>query len=349
MSARRLKIASVANNYGKSHDGVGAYAGVQGEELSKYADVSVYTSECRYEESKLRKFFCMGMTKQLFKVTRDCKNYDVVLIDYLFVEWNPLILLPIIILNRSRKKNGCKLVISLHEYNRVNSLRKKMIKTICKKADMVFVADDTLKKSIQGFCKKIVIRPIPSNVFNESIIESNVPKDKNVFVYFGLINKAKAFDEMIDAWDLFNEDGNKQLIVISGSSIQGLEKHKNVAYRYNLTDNEILKIMMKCAASIVPVIPEVDMKNTTFKTSCITGCVSIGKFCEDYRKLKFVIPMEEYNVQDFVDAFSKVDQFSDKRINILSDEARAYGKIYTPPNVAKKLLNAIEALGNDKE
>lgn len=347
MSARRLKIASVANNYGKSHDGVGAYAGAQGEELSKYADVSVYTSECRYEESKLRKFICMGMTKQLFKVARECKNYDVIIIDYLFVEWNPLILLPISILNRRRKKNGCKLVISLHEYNRVKSLRKKMIKSICSKADLVFVADETLKKSIQAFSRRVAIRPIPSNIYNKAIIESHVHKDRNSFIYFGLINKAKAFAEMLEAWDLFNAEEKYKLYVASGSNVQGLEKHKNVVYKYNLSENEILELMMRCTVSIVPVIPEVDMKNTTFKTSCITGCLSVGKFCAEFSNLSFTIPMQDYNVQEFINVFNSVNSLNDNEIDRLSKEACAYGETYTPSNIAGRIIDEIKTLGND--
>ena len=67
---KKIRIASVANNYGKSHDGVGAYAGVQGKYLSEFADVKVYTAECNYEESFLRKFSCLGMTKQLLRMGR---------------------------------------------------------------------------------------------------------------------------------------------------------------------------------------------------------------------------------------------------------------------------------------
>ena len=348
MKNNRFKIAAVANNYGKAYDGVGAYAGVQGKELEKYADVVVYTSMCNSEESKIKKFFCMGMTKQLCTLNKDISRFDVVIIDYLFVEWNPAILLPIFLLNHRRKKYGCRLVISLHEYNRVNKLRKLMIKSICSMADLLFVADENLKKSVKTFGKKTVIRPIPSNLYNQEILDHNVPKDRNNYVYFGLINKAKAFNEMLEAWDRFNTDCKKTLTIISSSKVTGLEKHRNVIYRYNLQENEILQLMMKSAVSIVPVIPEVDMKNATFKTGCMTGCLCIGKFCDQFKKLPFTVNMDNYSIKEFMKALNISKKFDNHQFNELSYKARQYGKRYIPSEAVKIIVSELGILEREK-
>lgn len=344
----RLRIATVANNYGKSHDGIGAYARVQGEELSKYADVTVFTAECKYEDSKIHKIICMGMTKQLFMVAKKIDCFDVIIIDYLFVEWNPAILIPLIKINHIRHKRGCKLVISLHEYGRVRNLRKRMIRKMCSMADLVFVADENLKCAVLPFSRRVSIRPIPSNLYCKEIVERVKYKDRANYIYFGLINKAKAFDEMLEAWDRFNYDGRNILYVVSSSRIDSLDNHKNVVFKYNLRDEQILEIMASCSVSIVPVIPEVDMKNATFKTSSMMGCISVGRFCEEFTRLPFTITMQDYSVESFFQEFIKVENLSDLQMDDYHCSAREFGKMYTPPEVIRNVYYEVSTLVSNK-
>ena len=266
---------------------------------------------------------------------------DVVLVDYLFVEWNPLILIPVAIIKKMRKRTGCKFVISLHEYDRVRPIRKKVITKLCKNADLILVADEHMKKSVRRINDNVKIRPIPSNVYDKSILSQQIVKEKSEYVYFGLVNKAKAFNEMLEAWDIFNENGNNRLTIISSSTVNGLEKHKCVEYKHNMSDSDILRVMMKCAVCVVPVIPVVDMKNTTFKTGCMTGCICLGKFCREFSEKPFTVDMNEYTVNEFVKSFEQIDSISDDTMARLNQEAREFGKQFTPPDVVQRVYKFI--------
>lgn len=343
----KMRIAAISNNYGKTYDGVGNYAQIQNTNYPEWIKYKVYTADCTYDVSSFIRIFGMGMFKAICRAVNefDAKKFDVVVLEYPFVEWNPLILIPLICLQKKCRRRKKKFVLSLHEYSRVNLLRKKIIEKLCRLSDLVLVANEDMAKSVSGFAKKTAIRPIPTNLYNESIMKSIITKSKNNFVYFGLVNRAKAFDAMLSAWDNYNWNGKKTLFIITSTFLENIENnHKGIKYLYNQDDETILSIMRSCVACFLPIIPEVDMKNTTFKTGSITGCICIGKFCPKYQTLPFVINMKSYKVSEFMNALDQIDSYSDDTLESLENEASRFGEKYSPKVTATIVANKLRTL-----
>ena len=328
---KKCKVALIANNYEQTYDGIGAFATAVSKKFSEQVNLRVYSSNCSENESAFRRVTTMGMTKAIHRASAELGEKDAVLLEYPFVEWNPCIVLSYLHLKRMCRIHHAKLFLSLHEYSRVNALRKAVIRIFARNADCVFVSNETLAQEIRPFAKNIRYRNIPTNISGHTEAGSH---EKHTFVYFGLVNKTKAFDEMLAGWDIFNAAGEYTLNVLTGSRLSGLEKHKNVNYLFHLQDAEILKTMCDAAYCIIPVRPQIDMKNGTFKTGALAGCVCIGKFSEEYRQLPFVIVMRDYRPADFAEVFQQVSAFDSDKIKEMGCSAAAFGKQYTPEAVA---------------
>lgn len=339
-----MKIASVSNNYGKQYDGVGAFAKVQNENYPDDVICINYTADCTFEASKLQRIFMPGMTFAINRLIKDFhkENFDVVMVEYPFVEWNPLIILSLLIVRNIAKKRRCKLVLSLHEYIRVNALRKLVIKIMCKLSDIVFVSNEEMKSAVSEFSNQVCIRPIPTNLYNQEAMTLDIVQSTQNYVFFGLVNKVKAFYEMLDAWDIYNKDGKKTLYILTASQLSDIEnKHIGVKYLYKQDDYTIIKILRSCVGCIVPIKPLVDNKNATFKTSCISGCISIGKFCDEYKELPFVINMPDYNINSFLCAFEQLDGIGeDDRIE-KSKKAIEFGQKFVPKQEANSVYEQL--------
>lgn len=337
---KQTKVDLIVNNYDQTYDGIGAFATVVSKKFSERIALRVYSSNCSGNESVFRRFTTMGMTKAINQVSRELGENEAVLLDYPFVEWNPCIIFSYLHLKRMCRIRHSKLFLSLHEYSRVNALRKVVIRIFARNADCVFVSNEILAQEILPFAKSIRYRSIPTNISGYTKTGSH---DKHTFVYFGLVNKAKAFDEMLAGWDIFNSAGEYTLNVLTGSRLFGLDKHKNVNYLFNLQDADILKIMCDAAYCIIPVRPEIDMKNATFKTGALAGCVCIGKFSKEYSQMPFVIAMKDYRPADFVEAFQNVSALDLGKIREMELAATAFGQQYTPKAVAEVVEKEILA------
>ena len=337
---KKCKVLLVANNYDQTYDGIGAFATAVSKKFSNQIVLRVYSSNCSENESVFQRITTMGMTKAINRASTELGEKDAVLLDYPFVEWNPCIVLSYLHLVRMCRSHHGKLFLSLHEYSRVNTLRKAVIRVFARTADCVFVSNETLAQEIRPFAKNIRYRNIPTNIFGHTETGSH---DEHTFVYFGLVNRTKAFDEMLAGWDIFNATGEYTLNVLTGSRLSGLEKHKNVNYLFHLQDAEILKTMCNAAYCIIPVRPEIDMKNGTFKTGALAGCVCIGKFNEEYRHLPFVMEMNDYDPADFAEAFQNVSALDLDKIKEMGRSAAAFGKKYTPKAVAEVVEKEILA------
>lgn len=345
-----LRIASISNNYGKSYDGVGDFARAQNSSFPDWVECVNYSADCTYEVSKLKRFLNLGMTKVIFNVLKEEQdsNYDAVIMEYPFVEWNPLILIPTYFLSKSLKKKHKLFVLSLHEYLRVNRLRKAVIRFICKQSDMILVTTEEIKKEISVFNSNVFIRPIPTNLYNEKALNETAQKDGSIYVYFGLVNGSKAFYEMLNAWDDYNKDETKTLYVFTGTPIENIEKqYKGVKYFYNKQDYEIISIMRKAVACFIPVKPYVDEKNTTFKTGCLCGCLCIGVFSNEFTNYNFINHMIDYSKKSFEQAFEKMEQLTSEEIELLSNEAAEFGKQFSPSNTAVLVAETIAKYKGD--
>ncbi len=347
-----MKIAIIANNYGKPYDGVGAFAQVQNSNFPEWVRSEIYTADCQGSDSSLQKFTNWGMKRVIMQAAKDCekKQFDAILLEYPFVEWNPAILAAIKILVRKAKKAGCKFAVSLHEYERTSFLRKKIIRIISRMADMVFVSDEHMGRSVSKYNVNICVRPIPTNVYVSTSGRVSIKKQENHYVYFGLVNHAKAFDEMLEGWDRFNASGENILYVLSSSELKGIEQsHIGVRYIHNAKNEELIEIMERCSFSILPVRPEIDMKNTTFKTGAITGNICVGHFNQTYEALPFTIQMNDYSVESFAKALQKTQDLTEAERQSFSQQAREFGNRYTPMETAKTVAGALAVILEDNK
>lgn len=338
-----MKLAVVANNYGERYDGIGAFAKVECENFPRNVSYTIYTSRCLQSENVFSKLMKKGMTLEISKLSKEYlkKGFDAVLIEYPFVEWNPRVLLQIRKLKKVIVQNNGKLVISIHEYRRTNRLRKKAIIFLCKLADVVLVSNENIQHDLEFCNDNIVIREIPTNIYEKDRDVDQVIPLHNSYCFFGLINKSKAFNEMLEAWDLFNVNEDNILYIISSTHIDNIEKyHKRIKIIKNAPNSTIIDIMSKCQFSIIPIKPEIDNKNATFKTSSMCGCISIGKFCDEFKKLDFTINIKNYSVEEIEKALidSKyMNALKEKRTNAIR-----FAQKYNPEVVAKNIYKIIE-------
>ncbi len=337
MNENDIRLGIIVNNYGKEYDGIGAYSQAISSHFSNKIIKRIYTGYCVESDKVISKLTILGMTKAILGAIKELDDLDMILMEYPFVEWNPLIV-PIYYHMASRlKTSNKKLVLSLHEYSRVNALRKIVIRKLLKKADIVLVSDEGMKIDISQYANNIYVRNIPTNITG-NLEHKDIEKAKNNFVYFGLINKAKAFYEMLEAWDEFNSKGKYRLNILTGTKLDWDDsKHRNVKYIYRADNDEVFRIMSESMFNIVPVKPEVDMKNATFKTGCLAGCISIGKFCEQLSQLEFVLNVDTYDSNVFINIFNNAKDMSVDYMSKCSKGAQDYGKQYEPDVIAKNV------------
>lgn len=338
----KKQIAVICNNYGQSNDGIGAYSKAVYSYNFDLIQVDTFSAICDTNGGAFKKALNMGMTHiilQLVRKLRTGADYEAIIIEYPFAEWNLLIIYALSMLHQIAGKKKVKIIASIHEYRRVNFLRKRIIEYICSISDAIFVTDQDMQQSLGKICNKAFIRDIPTNLYSEDICIEN--KNNKEFVYFGLVSKTKAFDELLEGWDSFNVDGQYHLSVYSATMLEDVDKHIGVSYFYNATADRILSAMEKSGFCFVPIKPCVDYKNATFKTSCITGCISIGKFDDKFKKLPFVIDMSSYEPGDFVKALKCSRDYDNETIMEMQKKAFEYGKKYIPGNASLKLEDII--------
>lgn len=332
-----MKVILVCNNFGAKYDGIGAYVEkLYNSLIVNGSDVKIYTAYCKPNEM-LKRIFGFGMTRAIFRATKDIlfEKFNKAIIEYPFVEWNPLFCLGVLILKIATVLTGTELIVIIHEYKRVNIIRKAVIIYLTLLGNKILVTEKENFDLLKKYNDKINKINIPSNI--DIQYDKNIEKKKE-FVYFGIVNKAKAFNEMMTAWDDFNCDSKYKLYCITSSKLKNMEKHKNVEYIFNASDVIINKIMCRSVFSIVPIKPFVDEKNATFKTSCLAGCVSIGNFCEEYKKLPFVVNVDNYKKESFIEAFEKSINIDNTTIKQLSLNAVEFGKEYSIENNVKKYV-----------
>lgn len=296
----------ICNNYGQKYDGIGDYS------KKIYGDIveKVFTSNTKVGCKFSRVFDC-GMTKAIIKATYYAyrNNSKNIIIEYPFVEWNPLICIPMIILKFICLAKDKKLIIGIHEYNRVNFFRKIVIIFIALIANKILVTEKANYNSLKILNKKILKIEIPSNIDFYNKISS---KKTNQFIFFGMVNKAKAFQEMLEGWDLFNQLNSYKLVIVTASKLERIAIHKNVEYLYNAEDNVVAEKLLESTYAILPIRPNIDEKNATYKAACLAGCIPIGIFCEEYRKLDFIVNMEKYTKEEFYEKFKEAITLSSK-------------------------------------
>lgn len=334
-----MKVAIISNNYGETYDGIGAFSKVIYSLFSANVTVDVFTAKCCENEPKIKRIFTLGMSRAILNCVKKINEFDAIILEYPFVEWNPLVVIFYRLLALRAKINSVKLYLSVHEYSRVNKLRRLVIRTMVKNSDLVFVSNKEIKKELLLYNQEIVIRGIPTNIYGKARKKSI--DSLNNYVFFGLINGTKAFEEMLNGWDKFNKDNNNTLYILSSSELIDVEKHYGIKYIKNADNETIFEYMNKSMFAILPIRPMIDEKNATFKTGAIAGCICIGKYCNAYNEEEFIVEMNNYTVDDFYEAFMLCKRITYEEASKMSEKSILFGEKYDPHRIAELIENTL--------
>ena len=339
-----MKIVIICTNYSSNQDGIGHYAYNLSKELGKINEIEVEIISGNTEKfdkiSKIKSKVMIESINNFVKNNRsniDTNTYF--LIEYPFLEWNPLVLSSLLKLRRLCKNNRSKVIISIHEYKRVARLRKVFTDILISISDYIMVSDIETYKILKKKSKPILIRDIPSNI----PITEKKEKEKNLFCYFGLINKSKCFNEMINAWKLFNKDGKYKLNIYSSTDIEINEMEKfNIRYFKNLEDEELSKELWKCKYCVLPIKPGIDLNNGSLKAVAQHECLPIGIFSnESLSDIGINIEDNFYTEENIAVALGKPINLSDKQYKFKVDKLAKFGNKYSFKNNAQVIINFI--------
>jgi len=342
-----MELIEVGCNTNGNSDGIGKHAYIVNEELNTFNDVnSKLFTGITSNKRKVEKIFSIQMSKTLLEVAEfiNNKKIDCVIVEYPFDEYNPLIILAYSILKKSCIKNKTNLALSLHEYDRVKKLRKIVINYLAKKSNLLFVSEPRYLSKLLFLNSKIFLRTIPNHIpLNNK--NGFINKENNKYVYFGLINRSKAFEEMLRAWDMFNVNSENELLILTATKIEfDDKKHKNVRLYYDLSNEEVSKIMNGATFSVVPVRPNIGFNNSSMVSSMQTGCIPIGVFNDDYRNENFVININGCEVEDIYNGLISSKNIEINKVKTMSKNAREFGQMFTLNNTARMMIDAIRGL-----
>ncbi len=349
----RMKILEVCNNYGSNTDGIGKYAKIIIQELKKNPEIAGadYVSEYTTDKNRFKMLFSLRMSKTLWKAAKMVADvrYDIVMLEYPFQEYNPLILIFYSLLKEKCQISNTKLVLSVHEYIRANPLRKYVVEFMARRAGLVIVSETETQKRLQRFNKNTCLRNMIGTIFPERSVRFEEKTDE--FLYFGLVNRSKAFTEMIDAWRQFNATGQYHLTIISSSDISELIPlgRTDIQILKDLPDAEVEQYLRICSYIILPIRPEITEINGTFKTGALFGCICIGHFEENLAAQRFVINVDDYSAVVFSEGMQRACRLDSDTRQALFKEAIEYGRKFTPETSAQELTNLYNTIISQKE
>lgn len=342
----KYKILIICNNAEGNEDAIGKHGKILSEQFVNMGYLSNILS-AKSGFGKYTSFFSMAMSWVFCKASlRIIKGkYDFVIVEYPFREHNPIIIIFYLLLFLVAKRKHTKMLLSIHEYDRVNILRRRVIDILMKFCDWIFVSEDKYLSKFGNLTRRMSVRTIPNHIVCE---KDNKSYNPNSFCYMGLVNKSKAFIEMLNAWKMFNVNKENSLAIISSSELSEwhLEKYDGVTYYHNSTNTEVVDVMFPCAFSIVPIIPDIGYNNSSFVSAIQCGCVPIGKFGDSLRNKSFVVNVNDYSVDSLVETFRQVQQMSTEKFNKLSEDCMNFGKNFSIEKTALQMTTVMNKLHN---
>lgn len=337
-----MKLLIIANNvYSGNLDGIGKHARLLSEEFKrKGIDVDVISGET-VQYGSLRNIVSMKMSCVFLQAVKRVLNekYNFIIVEYPFKEHNPVILVFYLLLYFIAQKRKTKVVFSMHEYDRVHIFRKWVINVFLNNCNLVFVSEEKYFKTLAKYSRKMFLRIIPTHI---SCPQRCKPFHPDKFCYFGLINGAKAFKEMLVAWDKFNIACDKELHIISSSDLKAWDwtQHRNIKLHYNICEEDVSSVLLECAYSIVPILPEVGIINASFLSAVQCGCLPIGKFAQSIQNKSFLIHIEDY-YDSFVPALNYTTTIGEDLFYELSKEAVEYGKNFSLSTTVSQMVDVL--------
>ena len=336
-------IHIICNNANSKKDGIGDYSYnlFNAFQRMRELEVCIHSAESG-TRGKLDKLFSMNMSRLIEQLCPEIKKSDIVIIEYPFAECNAYIAHSLRKLRDTISRQRGYLFLSLHEYERVHFFRKYIIKQFLASSDAVFVTDHSTKVSIsQEYDKPVYIRTIPSNIFENPL--KGIEKNRRIYIYFGLITKAKAIDSMLQAWRKFNAHNQNTLYFLTSSSFTNEYEHYGVKFLANLDKVEIARYFSMAGFCVLPIIPRVSAINATYKTALLYNCIPIGHFDDEIAKDQFCINIDGNNVDDFLYGFHSSYDLGDSEY---SDKLSIIENLPHPTfeNTVREYLDAINQL-----
>ena len=342
-----MKVLYICNNYGSIEDGVGDYSKNMFESLSESCDIDLLTSYTT-NYNKIRKILSLKMSNVLIKASKiiQKKHYDSIIIEYPFVEWNPLIFIAYSLLYRRTRKENTKMCISLHEYDRVSFFRKIIIRYMIKRSDLFFVNNKDRYKELLKYNSNMYIRDIPSNINTDKYNFDYSKKNQNSFAFFGLVNKSKAFEEMMDGWyDFYSQNSEKdnyELNIISSTPDLVFKERMGVVLHYNASSDEIFNILSNSSYMILPIIPSLTQNSGSLKTACGFGCIPSGIFSAELESKNIGVPMEKYSPNDFKKIYTRLINMNQKEKEELMKNSIEFASDYSFGNNTKIIMSVLQ-------
>ena len=340
-----MKIISICTNYGSSKDGIGHYSYNLMNELEKIFSINIESiSGETIGFNKLEKIKSRVMIKAINEyIAKEYNNIDedtVFIIEYPFLEWNPFIIQSIARLRRVCKKKNAKIILSIHEYIRISPLRRYFTELLIHLSDAIMVTDQYTFNQVRKFKKLTLIRPIPSNILKRY----DSKKEENTFCFFGLINKSKSFNEMIEAWIKFNKDNKYLLNIYTSSEIKNYN-YSNINVYKNLDDESLSKELSKCKYAILPINPSVALNNGTLKAVAQHKCIPIGIFSEEFLdRLGIGINDNKYTEENIEKALDEAVRLEEAEYNKKIKELQKFGDNFSFNNTAELIKVFIEKI-----
>lgn len=320
-------IHLICNNANSKKDGIGDYSYHLYKALQREfaGDVFIHSANSGLK-GRMEKVLSFKMSQVLARVSYQLKTNDIVILEYPFVECNILILLFLGVLRAALSRRNGVFVLSLHEYERVNFLRKFITRHFISSADLVLVTDQhTMSWISSKYHKPVFIRTIPSNIFEKP--EAEIIKNRKVYIYFGLITKAKAINELLQAWKEFNSGHEYTLYFLTSSQFTNDYEHYRVKYLPNLNNTDVVRYFCEAAFCILPIIPSVSIINASYKTSLLYHCIPIGHFDEEISAGQFGINVNGNGVDDLLQGLKESQELGEseyaRKISIIKKLPKA--------------------------
>lgn len=352
-SSSKAHLHFVCTNYGSTKDGIGHYTSKIVNELKMNSSLKIttYTAET-YHMSKLKLFISMRTTFELLKLKRDFRrnsyqksecNY--IILEYPFVEYNPLFLLVLIAIKVDRRFTG-KIVVSLHEYSRTKLLRQMFIKLLMPLSDIVLY---TRVEDVKPFINKNIIfkkRIIPANI--EPSHRKPIATTTEIHIcFFGIINyETKEIEKMIQGWELYlNQSLENRIVfhIISSSLSTEIKENKRLNYHFDLDDNKVSKLLHKMQFMILPLKPKISANNGSLAVCCIHETLPVGVFDDTYFKQSIGLKMKNYDTEEFARIYETINNLDLSKLTQMSDLAYQYGKKMSIKNSAKSYLEVLHS------
>lgn len=340
-----MKILIIANNIVGNYDGIGKHARIVGHEMEVLGYQVDYCTGSTWNKSKIGQIFSCQMSIAYLKAVKLIlsNRIDYVDIEYPFKEYNPLVIFFHLLLWMVTRIKGTKISFSMHEYDRVKFLRRRIIDVFLLLSDLVFISEKKYFKELKQYAYKMRVRIIPSHgiTYFPNLKDFSNPIH---YCYFGLVNRAKAFDEMLEAWKKFNKEGKYFLEIVSISDLRNIDfsKYPNVTFHYNLNDTDSGKVLSKCEFALIPVLPNIGFNNSSFVSSIQCGCIPLGKFNADLTGLNFLVNMKSYEPEYFSNILESTQKLSQVELKQMMDNALKFGQNFSVKKTAIMMIDAFE-------